>query len=276
MTRAFLAGMPRAVGRQRDILSGMLDAVELEPALRWFELACSLARGTGDELSDIDCGVGVADERFGDALALGATLTAIGGPVRDQMRQEFPRPPRQTTDPGLTSWHLHTLYTDGAQLSLVLMPASWRAGAPPGSVVLYDEDGRLSTPVRPAAADATPQTRHEWACLAWIALGDLAKYLDRGSVWEAYQRLQEARDHLWRLWNVTLRVDFAGYGLTALLDEADPRLPAGIEATVAGLDAADLRRAAIATARLLAEVVPGAVAVPPDGFRDWVTARLTA
>jgi hypothetical protein len=126
--------------------------------------------------------------------------------------------------------HLFTLYTDGAQLSLVLMQSTWRAGLPPGSVALYDADARLATPWRPPAADVDAPTLREWAALGWIALGDLAKYLDRGSLWEAHARLQDARGEVFKLWAAGGRcvaeprdasdgkIDFPGYGLTAILD----------------------------------------------------------
>jgi hypothetical protein len=69
LSNPFLAAMPKTVERQRDILTAMLNVVELEPALRWFELGCSLGRDAGDELSDIDCGVGVADDSWPDVCS---------------------------------------------------------------------------------------------------------------------------------------------------------------------------------------------------------------
>lgn len=269
--------MPGAVARQRGILAAMLDVVEAEPRLRWFELGCSLGRGVGDALSDIDCAVGVADPAWPDALDLGARLAAAGGTPVDGMRQVFPG------RDGRTSWHLVTLYDDGAQLSLVLIPAGWRAGLPPGSVALYDADGVLSAPVRPQAADADAATLREWAALGWIALGDLAKYLDRGSLWEAYQRLDATRGELFKLWAAGSKIDFPGYGLTAILDEPDGgELPPDVERTVATLDPTDLRRAARATAELLtravARIAPAlsdAALDTPDGLRSWVLTRLS-
>ncbi|HEY7176825.1 MAG TPA: hypothetical protein VH442_18085 [Micromonosporaceae bacterium] len=273
----FLDAMPEDVARQRDILRRMLEVFDDEPALRWFELGCSLGRGAGDALSDIDCGAGVADGRWDDALALGARLASVGGRIADDMRQVFPG------RDGATCWHLFTLYEDGAQLSLVLMPASWRTGVPPGSVVLHDADGRPTTPVRPPSADADPATLREWAALGWIALGDLAKYLDRGSLWEAYQRLDHARGELFKLWAAADSVDFPGYGLTAILDTEGATLPPGIEATVAAIDAGGLHRAALAVADLLtlavdrlAPTLADAGLSPPDGLRAWVLQRLIA
>jgi hypothetical protein len=281
--------MPVTVTRQRDILTAMLQVVELEPALRWFELGCSLGRNAGDELSDIDCGVGIADDRWSEALDLGDRLGACGGPISDTMRQAFPG------RYGAHGWHLFTLYADGAQLSLVLMPATSRRGLPPGSVALYDADARLATPTRPPAADVDAATLREWAALGWIALGDLAKYLDRGSLWEAYVRLQEARGEVFKLWAAGGRwvaepgdassgkIDFPGYGLTALLDTPGESVPTAFEATVAALDATDLRHAAVACADLLSEatrrVTPmlrGGGQAPPNGLPAWVRRRLRA
>jgi hypothetical protein len=267
--------MPATVTRQHDILTAMLQVVELEPALRWFELGCSLGRNAGDELSDIDCGVGIADDQWPEALVLGARLAACGGPIIDTMRQAFPG------RDGAHGWHLFTLYADGAQLSLVLMPSASRSGLPPGSVALYDADARLATPMRPPAADVDAATLREWAALGWIALGDLAKYLDRGSLWEAYARLQEARGEVFKLWAAGSKIDFPGYRLTAILDTPSESVPTEFEATVAALDATDLRRAALACADLLSKATDRVTPMlrdggkaPPDGLPAWVRGRL--
>jgi hypothetical protein len=192
------------------------------------------------------------------------------------MRQVFPG------RDGQTCWHLVTLYADGTQLSLVLMPAGWRGGLVPRAAVLYDADRRLVEPHRPPAAEADPAALREWAALGWIALGDLAKYLDRGSLWEAFHRLHSARDEVFKLWTAGSGIDFPGYGLTAILDEpGGGELPPGVEATVAALDPADLRRAARVTADLLtgatarvAPILRDAGLDPPDGLRTWVLTRL--
>jgi len=107
------------------------------------------------------------------------------GPIADEFEQPF------GGEAGQNARHLFTLYASGLQLSLVVQPASWRAGLPPLSVALYDVDGQLARPWTPAAALVTVQTAREWASLAWLALGDLVKYLDRGSAWEARSQLEE-------------------------------------------------------------------------------------
>ena len=94
--------MPTAVTRQRGILAAMLQVVELEPALRWFELGCSLGRHAGDELSDIDCAVGVADDEWAHALDLATRLATAGGSVSDTMRQRCANGPRSAGSPSVT------------------------------------------------------------------------------------------------------------------------------------------------------------------------------
>jgi hypothetical protein len=160
------------------------------------------------------------------------------------------------------------------------MPASWRPGLPPQSVALYDRDGQLSRPWQPGSASASAETAREWACLGWVALGDLAKYLDRGSGWEARARLEEARAQAWQLWAVATGAVYPAFGLTAVLDAAEVRLPPGLDATAAGPDPADVWRAAVATADLLAYVTARAQSrmafAAPAALEAWVRGRLAA
>ncbi len=146
------------------------------------------------------------------------------------------------------------------------------------AVALYDADGQLSRPWTPDTAAASAETAREWACLGWLALSDLAKYLDRGSVWEAHARLEEARAQLWKLWALAISAQYPAYGLTAVLDTADFTLPDGIAATTAGLGPATLLDAATATANLLEQVTRHARRSvpfdPPDGLQAWTRARL--
>jgi hypothetical protein len=264
--------MPSRVRAQHDLLALLLDAADANPAIRWIELGGSLARQAGDELSDIDAGLGIDDSRWPDAVTGICAVTRQGGQVAEEFRQPFGR------SDGLDAWHLVTLYSTGLQLSLVVLPASQRPGLPPQSVALYDIDGRLARPWTPAGTLATAELAREWACLAWLALGDLMKYLDRGSPWEASSKLDEARNQAWRLWATAIGAYYPGFGLTSVLDTQGADLPAGIQATVAGLDQDELRSAALALAGVLDQVTPLARAVvgfdPPAGLRAWVLARL--
>jgi hypothetical protein len=273
----WIAAIPGDTAGQRQVLTRLVEAAGDDPRLRWIEMTGSLARGAGDALSDIDAGMGIADADWdGDADAAGAVAATehlLHGfePVADSFRQRFPG------QDGASCWHLVTLYESGVQLSLVIMPASWRQGLPPLSVALYDADAILARPYLPPSAQASAENAREWACLAWMALGDVAKYADRGSDWEARARLEEARGLLWQLWAIVLGSTYPAFGLTSVLDTPGARLPSGIEATAPAL-AADVRTAATALADLLdaaseraARQVPFE---PPGRLRDWVRARL--
>ncbi len=252
----FVDSMP--VSRQRDLLRRLLDVLEPDPVWRWFELSCSLARGAGDDLSDVDCGAG--------ALPLEAGLSTVEGVARglgdvvDVMHQPF----------GDQARHTFVQYADGVQLSLVVFEASARPGLPPGSVALFDKDGQLARPWQPSVFEASPDQVREWTFLGWIALADLAKYLRRGSVWEAHARLEEARTQLLRVWAAGHGVEFPSYGLTSILDSASVDLPSGVERTVAGLEPSALLAAARACATLLRQ---HGVALPMGAYVTDLLAR---
>ena len=123
----------------------------------------------------------------------------------------------------------------------------YQAPAPPGS---QEPDARM--PAVGSALRGEPQAAYavtgeqirEWAFLGWCALIDTDKYLRRDSLWEAHSRLHEARHHIWALWAAAHGALYPWHGLSQVLDHDPGNLPPGIESTVAGLDAADLRRAA--------------------------------
>jgi hypothetical protein len=158
----------------------------------------------------------------------------------------------------------------------------------PDFVVLYDtarqpaEPGPTEArqPGEPASGYAvTGEQLREWAFLGWCALIDLDKYLRRGSLWEAHNRLHHARDHIWALWAAAIGALYPWYGLSQVLDHDPGNLPPGIAATVAGLDAADLRRAAAASAAVLSHVSAAAAercpAELPAAMADYVTRVLS-
>jgi hypothetical protein len=71
-------------------------------------------------------------------------------------------------------------------------------------------------------------------------------------VWEAHSQLRAARHHIWALWAAANGALYPWHGLSQVLDHDPGNLPPGIESTVAGLDAADLGRAAQASTEILA------------------------
>jgi len=275
---SWIAAIPGDTAGQRHILTRLVEAAGDDPRLRWIEMTGSLARGAGDALSDIDAGLGFADDAWdadddaAGAVAATEQLLHGFGPVADCFRQRFPG------QDSASCWHLVTLYESGVQLSLVIMPASWRQGLPPLSVALYDADAILARLYLPPSADASAENAREWACLAWMALGDIAKYAERGSGWEARARLEEARGLLWQLWAIALGATYPAFGLTSVLDTPGAQLPPGIEATAPALVTADVLSAAAALADLLDSVSEQAARrvafEPPGRLRDWVRSRL--
>ncbi len=256
------------------LLRRLVAKAEGEPAVRFIELCCSVARGVGDELSDLDLGLGLADEVWPDALAaVGPMLADIGERV-DLLEHR------------IGAWgevphrRFFAQYRNGVQIDLVAVPVSARAGMPVGSIALYDPDGRLQKTLASRLERAGAEDVREWAFLGWIALANLDKYLRRGSTWEALEQLHEARTQLWRLSAVASRAAYPAFGLTSVLDQSPSAIPAGLEQTIARLEKNGLRRAGMALASLLerispsaAEAVGGAV---PYAMAGLVSQRLAA
>jgi hypothetical protein len=249
----------------REIVDGLLAFVAGDERFRFVELCCSAARGAADELSDLDLGLGVRDDAW--PAATGAIHRGLHGlgEVVDALEHRIPEWGERP--------HLRVFvqYASGPQLDLVALPADGRAGLPPGSVALYDPDGRLAKSMDPPIRHATPADVAEWTFLAWVALLDLDKYLRRGSPWEALERLHEARGLVWRLIAVANDVDYPAYGITALLDApGDPAISAEMGETTASLDLARLTNAALALAGRLedaSEAAGHATGEPPDHRR---------
>jgi hypothetical protein len=244
--------MPAGLAAQQDLLRGLLAFSQADPDVKWLVMGCSLARGAGDRLSDIDAAVGVLDEQLPGAFP--RVRSAVDG--LGELVESF-----QHQLPGLALTHerVFAQYANRSQLDLVVYPATVFAGSIPDVVVLYDPEDLLAVPSAavPSAAVPAPvpsEQIREWAFLGWCALADLGKYVRRGSAWEALERLHEARAQLWQLWAVVCGVPQPQYGLTSVLDWPPAALPAGIEETVSGLDLGRLLAAGLRVAELLGEV----------------------
>jgi len=285
--------MHEELAAQRRVLTGLVDRCEAWPLATSLVVGCSLGRGAADELSDIDAALGVdAPHREAgtsrietmEAMVV-AALPELGALV-DVLRHPI----------GPASQHVRRIFAqfaDRTQLDLAVVAdteieARRRAGGAPDFVSLYqapasaEPDSRLPADVgasepRDAYAVTGEQVR-EWAFLGWIALIDADKYLRRGSLWEAHSRLHEARHRIWALWAAAQGAMYPWHGLSQVLDYDPGDLPPGIEFTVAGLDAADLRRAARASAGVLAAVSEAAArrhpADLPAAMADYVTRAL--
>jgi hypothetical protein len=271
--REWMEQLPAELEGQRTLLLRLLRECESHQNIRWLVIACSLGRGAADRLSDLDIGMGVADEQFDTAIVDIRRLVDGLGELVDSYHHQLP---------GLTMSHerIFAQYADRCQVDLVVLPASAYESVGPirDEVVLYDPDKRLARVFEQAAV--TPEQVREWAFGGWCALVDLGKYLRRGSRWEALQRLTEAQGQLWRLWAAACEVPNPQFGLTSLLDFAPRQLPAAMETTVSDLDPGRLLAAARQAARQLSAVSdqlsPDQRAALPLDMGRFVTGDLDA
>lgn len=205
-------------------------------------LGCSVARGAGDHLSDLDLAVGVRDEDF--AAAIPKIRLAVDG-LGDLVGSYQHKLPSVTT----THLRIFAQYADRCQVDLVVFPASASAEPFAGVVALYDPDAAIVT--RAHREPPTPAQVREWAFHGWCALADAGKYLRRHSSWEALLQLNNARDQLWRLQAVAGHVPDPQFGVISILDFAPEMITPDMAATAADLDLARLVPAARQLANLL-------------------------
>ncbi|HEY6498743.1 MAG TPA: hypothetical protein VIZ20_04915 [Streptosporangiaceae bacterium] len=279
----FLDSLPSELAGQRRVLAGLLEFSVTAPAVTSLNVGCSLGRGAGDALSDIDAALGIAAERgaagAAEVLSVEAAVAAELprlGPVVDVLRH-------RTGPADKFARRIFAQFADGPQLDVaVVAEAEIRRGdAAPDFLALYQAEDALTEVVRAAGVDqpsallATSEQVWEWAFMGWCALIDLTKYLRRGSLWEAHARLNEARDHIWALWAAATGAIYPWHGLSQVLDQDPEHLPPGIEATVATLDPAALRAAARASAPILTQVSTAAAERYPTGLPTAMAAYVT-
>jgi hypothetical protein len=291
--RAWLAALPAGLGPQQRVIAALADRCETWPAAASLLVGCSLGRGAADAMSDIDAGLGV---RAGPGEAIGCVVDEADelvvaalpefGEVMDVLRQQSGSGDQRVR-------RLFAQFADGTQLDLAVVAETGiqtrlRSGGAPDFVVVYQAATAADSPAARARDDGEPPAAYavtgdqvrQWAFLGWYALIDADKYLRRGSLWEAHSRLHEARHQIWALWAAAQGAMYPWHGLSQVLDHDPENLPPGIESTVAGLDAADLRRAVRASAGILDVVSASAArrhpADLPAAMAAYVTRVLSA
>lgn len=239
----WIAALPPTLARQAEVLRRLVVESQRDERIRVVAVGCSMGRGVADEHSDVDAYLAVAQEHWRRYLKEVPDAVGRLGAVVDQSHKEVTP---VGGEPYQLTW---VLFSDGVQLELVVAqaPAELRPGR--DWAVLHDPDGRVKE--RRADRYATIDEVREWAYEGWSLLLLCAKYVTRGSLWEALETLHAARTRVWRLWAAARHIPDAQYGLTAVLDADDPSPPSGIETTHATLDRTDLARAALACADLL-------------------------
>jgi hypothetical protein len=283
--RAWLAALPDELAAQRRVMGGLLDRCEAWPLVTSLLVGCSLGRGAADALSDIDAALGVnaapgeaGAERVRAAEAMVVAALPDLGALVDVLRHR--------TGPA-DQWirRIFAQFADGTQLDLAVVAQAGielrrRGGGAPDFIPLYQvsapPDPEVPEAQGPASAYAvTGDQVREWAFLGWCALIDADKYLRRGSLWEAHDRLHEARHRIWALWAAAHGALYPRHGLSQVLDHDPGQLPPGIESTVACLDAADLRRAVRASAEVLATASAAAARRQPADLPVAMAAYVT-
>ncbi len=268
---AWIERLPAELSGQQAILGALVRACESSDGISWLVVACSVGRGAADRLSDLDLGMGVADDQFDAMLAEVHRIVDRLGDLVESYRHELAHGTR-------TYQRIFAQYADRCQVDLVVIPASQSVGPVRDEVVLYNSGGYRSEPFE--QRPVPPEQVREWAFAGWCALADLGKYWRRGSGWEALSRLNDARAELWRLRAVASGVANPGFGLTSLLDFAPDQVPREMEATVSDLDRARMLAAARSLARQLAEVSATLPAehrdALPSAMASFVTSDLDA
>lgn len=240
------------LSRHTELISRLEAVVRADDRWRWLEISCSLGSGRGDELSDIDAGIGYADGVVADRLTqLGHELLDEVGDVVDVLAHVLPGWPPEFR-------RFAVEFGNGVQLDLGIMPATRRTGLPTGAVAVVDKDGRLATPWQPPVEHPpAPEVAREWLLLGWWALSDVAKYARRGALFEAVERMAEARQQALRLRATADGVPFPSFGLISMLDFPPFEVPDELAATYA---LPTDRDAVLAAANVVADLLDDAAA----------------
>lgn len=269
--REWIQRLPDELHGQRTILAGLLDWCEADERAKYLVVACSVGRGAGDRLSDLDMGMGVDSLDFDAAIAdVHRAVDAVADLVESYHHKIS----------GLTMAHerIFAQYADRCQVDLVVIPTSERYSGVKDEVVLYDPGNLRAMKWQPHPV--TPQQAREWAFNGWACLADVGKYLRRGSAWEALERLHQARADYWRLLATAHDVPNPQYGITSLLDFAPDQVPADMADTVGDLDPVRLAAAAVRLAERLTEagalLKPDLQAALPTAMAAYITADLAA
>jgi hypothetical protein len=224
----------------------MAEVVNREHRWRFLEVGCSLGAGGGDELSDIDAGLGYDGIDGPDLYGAARQFALEVGDAVDVVVHRMDGWPDEVC-------RVAAEYDNGLQLDLVVMPAARRTGIPERSFAVVDKDQRLDVVITPPARlPPSIEVAREWVVLGWWAIATADKYVRRDSLFEAVHSIDEARGHALRLWATARDVPYPAFGLTSLLDFPPYELPPDLVATYAVPDDVDSVAAANrATAQLL-------------------------
>ncbi len=193
--QSWLDSLPSELEAHQVFLQELLTRVEMDKRWEWLELGCSLAEGRADAFSDLDLGLGVTDSGWPQSLDdLEEMLRSLDS-VIGLLRHKIPGWADKDHE------RFFVQYASGLQIDLVAVPATKPKGKQPESLMLYDpKELRTTQGWNSLWSRGREEQVTEWTFLAWVGLMDASKYMMRGSLWEAYDRIHEVRSHIWRLW----------------------------------------------------------------------------
>jgi hypothetical protein len=233
--------------RHGSLVRDLRDAIASDDRWRWFDVACSIGAGGGDEWSDIDSAVGYTDTLDVDEASNLAreVVTGVGDALDVLVHSMEGWPPELR--------RLAVEYRNGVQLDLVVMPARHMSGLRDREVAIVDKDSDLSGNATSQLYGPPEQAVvREWTMMAWWWVSDIAKYLERDSPFEAAERIALVRNEALKLFAAAHDVPYPSFGLTSLLDYEPFALPPTLTATYPV--PAD-RASVIAAARSVAELL---------------------
>ena len=249
----WLRSLPGSLSRQREVMESLLATSRDDDRIRALVVGCSIGRGVGDELSDIDTLVGVRPEAWTSALADSRGWIERAAPVLDMHQMLMPEgAPEEKQYQGT-----YVQYANGVEMDFVVsrLRDDWRRRG--DWVVLYDPDGAMPRDITRSKQSADDLRR--WGYAVFTRLGAVAKYVTRGALWEAHNVLELARGDVWRLWAVAERVPDAQYGVTAVFDDPRHAVPASMTKTLASFNGPSLVAAAMACLDIAVEAWPRAM-----------------
>jgi hypothetical protein len=220
--RAWISSLPPELAAQQQAVSALLDFCEKTPLVASLSVGCSLGRRAADTLSDVDAALGVRAPR---GPAGSEQTRAVVDAVVDLL-------------PALGTLVGVLRQDDVGQDSLVRR-------------VFAQFDGRLQLDLAVVAEEAVRRgdAAPDFVPLYWSD--------DRPTATNGPSARHVSAERV-RQWATAQRATYPCHGLGQVLDHDPDHLPPGIEATVAGLDGGELRRAVRAAVQVLDEAAVAA------------------
>ena len=243
------------------MIESFLVTARDDERIRVVVVGCSIGRGVGDELSDIDALIGVRADAWSAVLVESHGWIERAGTVLDMHQMLMP----EGAPEDRRSQYSYVQFANGVEMDLNVSRVrdDWRRRA--DWIVLYDPDHAV--PAEIVRSTQNDEDIRRWGYAAFTRLGAVAKYVTRGALWEAHSCLELARGDVWRIWAVAEGVADAQHGVAAVFDDPRRPVPPMMQQTVAALDREPLIAAALACLGIATDAWPRAMAAVASDAR---------